>query len=163
MEPATSIPPDASSDAESRRRGHETTDARLRPIIVFIVVMILAAGLIQLAVLALMHFLRHHNAAADPTPSPFADQRAAPPEPRLQPSLTHPTQPHEDMATLHARWQQQLTTYGKIPGDTGHARIPITRAMQLMIQTGVKVDAPPTTKPAPHPVTQPASTPGGDE
>jgi hypothetical protein len=170
MEPVASIPPEGSSvssDAESRRRGHETTDAHLRPIIAFIVIMIISAAVIQLVVLGLMHWLRHHNAAADPNPSPFADRQSAPPEPRLQPSITHPTQPHEDMATLHARWQQELTTYGMIRGESDRVRIPVARAMQMMAQNGIKVEPTPATQPATRPATSPSlpadASPGGAE
>ena len=145
MASSTHIPPDPSlpEAAESLRRGHETTDVSLRAIIVFMVVVFIGAAAIQVAVWGLMRGLQQHNEAADPTPSPFAQQHEPPPEPRLQPSLAHQREPYEDMNALNARWQHELTTYARVPGEANRARIPIEAAMRIIAERGLS----PTTQP----------------
>jgi hypothetical protein len=152
MENATPIPPDGPepSQDESLRRGHETRDAGLRPIVIFVVALFVSAVVIQLGVWGLMRHDERRNAAADPTPSPFANDRTPPPEPRLQPSFSHNSLPHEDLAILRARWQKELTSYGLVPGEPGRVRIPVDRAMEIMVEKGFSV---PTTLPTTNPST----------
>jgi hypothetical protein len=144
-------PPDL---AQSLRRGHEVTDATIRPIIVFVVVLFIGGAIIQGAAWALWRLIEHRQAMSDPTPSPFAPTAAnpypnAPPEPRLQPSVTHNSQPSEDMHALHDHWQRLLSSYGKVDGQPDRARIPIERAMQSAIERGLPgATTRPTTRPA---------------
>ncbi len=56
------------------------------------------------------------------------------PEPRLQGIPTyHATSPAEDRVQMQARNSHILTTYGPSPED-GYARIPIDRAMDLVVE-----------------------------
>src|SRR5205085_11748163 len=91
------------------------------------------------AVWGLMKLLNHQNESADATPSPFAateprEHPNPPPEPRLQPSVTHDKQPVEDMEALRQRWQRELASYARVEGDPDRARIPIKRAMELAVE-----------------------------
>src|SRR5689334_3533463 len=145
----THIPPDQPltaqqppAMAQSLRRGHEITDAKIKPIIVFVIVLFVGGALLQGGAWAVWRLIEHRQAMSDPTPSPFAPTAAnpypnAPPEPRLQPSVTHNSQPSQDMQGLHEHWQKLLSSYGKIEGQPDRARIPIERAMQLAIERGL--------------------------
>jgi hypothetical protein len=55
---------------------------------------------------------------------------------RQNPTPFLQTQPFKDIYTLRADEQQKLTTYGWVDKDGGVTRVPIDRAMELMIQRG---------------------------
>src|SRR5947207_15476026 len=125
-EPTTST--STSDGGESLRLGYEPRDASLRAIIVFMVVMAVSAAAIHGLVWGLMKKLNHQNENADATPSPFAateprEHPNPPPEPRLQPSVTHDHQPMKDMEDLRDKWHQALTTYGRVEGQPRRAGI----------------------------------------
>jgi hypothetical protein len=153
MESVPPIPPDGREPPqdESRRRCHETRDVLLRPIVIFVVVMFVVAALIQLGVSGFMRHDERRNTAADATASPFANDRTPPPEPRLQPSVSHDTLPREDMAALRDRWQKELTHYALVQGEPNRVRIPVDRAMEIMAEKGL-----------PGAATRPATTRSGD-
>lgn len=81
----------------------------------------------------------------DPPPSPLAEAnvRHLPPEPRLQPD------PVRDMVTLRAAEDVALTTYGWVDRGAGVGRIPIARAMDLVIERGLPEPTGPATPLAP--------------
>lgn len=90
-----------------------------------VVVTVLSAGLLWY----FAGFLRGHQAAKDPAPSPLAAAGAPyqPPGPRLQ------TDPAGEMAALRAAEEQLLGSYGWVDRQGGIARIPIERAISLMV------------------------------
>ena len=71
--------------------------------------------------------------AEDPPPSPLAESRVdpIPPGPRLQ------STPPRDMEELRAREREALTTYGWADPAAGVARIPIDRAMSILVERGL--------------------------
>lgn len=153
MENAMSIPHDdgsSSSAAKVDKPGHETSDATLRPIVIFVAVMFAVAVVIQVGVWGLMRIFQQHNEKSDPMASPFVDSRTPPTVTPMQPSLGHPNQPHEDMETLRERWKVELKSYGPVPGHPDQARIPLERAMQIIVEHGL-----------PAPSSRPAGLPGG--
>jgi hypothetical protein len=70
-----------------------------------------------------------------PPPSPFASSnfRVLPPSPRLQPA------PVTDLRNYRDAQQQELNSYGWIDPHNGVVRIPIDRAMDLLLQRGLPV------------------------
>lgn len=69
----------------------------------------------------------------DPPASPLAEarERSLPPAPRLQPD------PPQEIEELH-RWEERvLTSYGWVNRDQGVARIPVERAMELVLEEGL--------------------------
>lgn len=66
--------------------------------------------------------------AREPAVSPLAAQRPEPPGPRLQVS------PRLDMQQFRAREDATLSTYGWIDRDAGVVRVPIERAMELLVE-----------------------------
>jgi hypothetical protein len=62
--------------------------------------------------------------------------QAQPLEQPLQPSAEHPLSPAEDMRAMRLRQERTLKSYSAIPGDSAHARVPIDRAIDLLLQSG---------------------------
>jgi hypothetical protein len=73
-----------------------------------------------------------YNAARDTPVSPLAEKyaRSAPPEPRLQ------ADPALDLEMLHARENAVLEHYAWVDKNAGTARVPVERAMELMLKKG---------------------------
>jgi hypothetical protein len=59
-----------------------------------------------------------------------------PPELRLPPQPRLQTHPGHELARLRGRERRELNTYGWVDRDGGVVRIPIDRAMQLMVERG---------------------------
>jgi len=86
------------------------------------------------------------ESARDPRPSPMSEANAPrlPPEPRLQAA------PVKDMDELRAREASALASYGWVDRQAGVGRIPIDRAIDLLLQTGLPAP-PPEPSLAPRP------------
>jgi hypothetical protein len=95
----------------------------------------LAAG--TLIVLALMwqmgNAFKKAEEAQDRPPSPLAEAQLdpIPPGPRLQAT------PPRDMDELRAQDREALTTYGWVDRPGGVARIPVDRAMSILVEKGL--------------------------
>lgn len=109
--------------------------------------------LVHLIVWGMMASYRRTATGRDPAPSPLAEAnvRRLPPVPRLQ------NNPEAAMARLRAREEAQLTTYGWIDRAAGVGRIPIERAIDLLIEQGL----PGAGAPAGSPAGDRPSPPGG--
>ena len=99
-------------------------------------------ALTMIVVLGLVWLLVAHwksgQIARDPPPSPIAEARAPrlPPGPRLQSS------PVLDMEELRAREDSVLTSYGWVDRQAGIVRIPIDRAVELLLEKGLPAPPP---------------------
>jgi hypothetical protein len=121
------------------KAGYETTDAH--PGVIWIV----AGGLVASIVIVILgitwmhHSLQRRALAAqrasemDRVTKAVAATRPLYPEPRLQ------VAPEKDLAALRAREDAELNTYGWVNRKAGVVRIPITRAMDLLVQRGLPV------------------------
>jgi hypothetical protein len=98
-----------------------------------------AVGLlvITLIILALMWTMgtsfKKIEEARDPAPSPLAEAQVdpIPPGPRLQ------TTPPRDMNELRTQDRETLTTYGWVDQAGGVARIPVDRAISILVEKGL--------------------------
>ncbi|HEY3171867.1 MAG TPA: hypothetical protein VGK86_04735 [Thermoanaerobaculia bacterium] len=131
---------------DDRIAGHETSDVSIGPIVKFGIGLAAATILIQVAVWGYFRLLQARERREDQPVSRMvaASLRRTPPEPRLEPdplALRHRVRASEDAV---------LTTYGWVDRSAGVARIPITRAMEILVERGL-----PVTKPL-----MPAPTPG---
>jgi hypothetical protein len=112
----------------------------------------LGLGLVMVVVLAALWGLlvdwKARRTAGDPRPSPLAEANVPrlPPGPRLQPA------PVKDMDELRARETSALNSYGWVDRQAGVARIPIDRAIDLLLEQGL---------PAPRPEPSQAPQPKG--
>lgn len=121
-------PPDAA-------RGHETRDANFKS------VLLSGAALFGLMVvgllfsLALYIFFQKETAQPGAHPSTFTQPQEStmPAKPRVQPD------PHASLLTLRKAEDSVLTSYGWIGNDSTMVRVPIDRAMDMLVNKGLPV------------------------
>src|SRR5208283_1724907 len=107
-------------------RGYEDSDVSVGRLFAF------AGGVVGLVVLGVLgsafvfHFFVRHQPLGPPA-SPFEDVRALPPEPRLQ--TTAPL----DLKSYRTGQDQILREYGWVDPHAGIVRIPVDRAMDLLL------------------------------
>jgi hypothetical protein len=117
------------------RIGHETSDVALGPLIRVALILVAIGVFTHVALWVAMRIFERSERRDDPPPSPVADARPVPPEPRLQPSMNlHPTLPYEDVIAMRAASEQVLQSYGWVDRQRGIARIPIDRAMKQVLE-----------------------------
>jgi hypothetical protein len=94
----------------------------------------------------LFRVLLHREDRVDvPVPAMVAASlRRTPPEPRLE------ANPLEPRRRMRAREDAVLTTYGWVDRQTGVARIPIGRAMELLVKNGLPPSKPVMPVPTPE-------------
>jgi hypothetical protein len=144
--PTTERPSAADAEVVARHR-----DVSIRAVLSF--GFWLAVGLIAsaAAMFVLLRVLEKKERAEDRKLSPMiaASLARTPPEPRLEP---YPLAPR---LKLRAEEEEILTSYGWVDKDRGLVRVPIDRAMDLLVQRGLPPAKPmPAAAPAPM---QPAS------
>lgn len=111
--------------------GYEKSDASPRVLLYFalVVAVILAA-----ASLSLIWLFKYFQKAENPgsfVAAPFAAERPLPPLPRIQPN------PGADMQNYYQSQQSLLNSYGWIDRQNGIVRLPIDRAMELLLERGL--------------------------
>jgi hypothetical protein len=123
-----------SPQPQHEAKAYEERDVTLRPIgivaVALVVLVIATFGLMRVLDLG----LDTREAARSRPASPLAETygRQEPPSPRLQ------TDPRRDLAALHAREDAQLKHYGWIDRPSGRVRVPVERAMELLVAEGRK-------------------------
>jgi hypothetical protein len=130
---------------EQPNRSHETSDANIRNLLIFAagLSLVVIAGLIVSRVV--FHYFVGHQGLGPPA-SPFENVRTLPPEPRLQ--VTAP----KDLRQYKAAQDEILNSYGWVDRQAGVVRIPVDRAMDLLLQRGFPVrTATPPKQGAPKP------------
>lgn len=111
----------------SRDRGHEATDIKIRAVLGAAAILIAVLIISHLFLLDLFETLTREAAPPEPTPFPFEE---FPPGPRLQPN------PAQDLQALRQAEEVILSSYGWVEHQAGVVRIPIERAMDLLIEQG---------------------------
>ena len=124
--------PDTTLHGKHHGGGHEERDITFRPIVLSAVALIVLALLVFVGMRVLFNVLAANEAEQSAPRNPLAASygRELPPEPRLQ------TAPIQDLQTLHAREEKTLSSYGWVDEKAGTVRIPVTRAMELLLQRG---------------------------
>lgn len=117
------------------RGGYEKSDLSVKAIVVFgaVLAVVLVGSLVAMG--WLFGFFSAEEAKRDVPPSPLATTRPAVPEPRLQVDAIG------DLKRLRAAEDAILGSYGWVSKETGMARIPIDRAMRLLVDRGLPVPA----------------------
>jgi hypothetical protein len=146
METKPPVTPDGESGGRSPER-YERTDASVSGLLKF------AVGLAILIVIALFamkwtFYLFTKVEPLGPPASPFENSRVLPPSPKLQ------VQPHLELKDYCESQLQQLNSYGWVDQNNGVVRIPMERAMSLVLQRGL-----PTRSPSQTPVSSSVSDP----
>jgi len=116
------------------KRRHETTDASTRNIVLFAVGLFFTLVISLWAMDVLFNYFVTHQGLGPPV-TPFENVRKLPPEsvPRLQ------VRPGQDMAQYRANEKEIVNSYGWVDAKAGILRIPIDRAMDLLLQKGLPV------------------------
>jgi len=138
--------PRGGKDSERPEQAEFDRELDLRSVGLFGVGLALVLIVVLAASWILLVHWKARQAARDPRPSPLAEASAPrlPPEPRLQAA------PVKDMEELRARETSTLTSYGWVDRRAGVGRIPIDRAIDLLLENGLPAP-PPGPSPAPLP------------
>lgn len=115
----------------SPQGGYEKSDLRSKPIVIFGAILAAVMVLAFVATYGMIRVLGWWDRPRLETPASPLATRAAPPKPRLQ------VQAPKDLKSLQATEQEVLTTYAWVSKEAGIARIPIERAMQLVLERGL--------------------------
>jgi len=111
-------------------KGYEHSDANVRSIYHFGVALAILILAVMWAMVHTYNFFAKHESLGPPA-SPFENQRELPRQPRLQPN------PAIDLKRYCEIEQQQLTTYGWVDKNNGVVRIPVDRAMDIVLDKGL--------------------------
>jgi hypothetical protein len=128
MSMETKHPPKPNSGAEE----YEHSDANIRALVQFAFWL----GVVLVAVILGMKWMFGYFARVQPLgppASPFENARVLPPNPRLQ------VTPRADLENYRETELEELSTYGWVDLHNSVVRIPIDRAMDLVLQRGLPV------------------------
>jgi hypothetical protein len=121
-----------SSSPEKTAKRYETVDANTRSLVWWgIGVFALLAGGVIASAIVFHYFVTHQSLG--PPASPFENVRALPPSPALQ------VTPRRDLRQYLNSQDATLNSYGWVDQKAGVVRIPIDRAMDLLLQKGLPV------------------------
>lgn len=120
-------------EPEGITSGHETTDADAKPIVGFLIALGIFLVLIMIAMMVMFNVLEARFERAGRDISPLLDVKQIPPDPRLQ------VDPARELAEIEAWENDRLSSYGWVDKDTGVFRIPIERAIDVLVETGLPV------------------------
>jgi len=136
-------------DRPKPEAGHEASDVSIRSIVRFGIALAIAMALVSVAMWGLFRFFEaEQEKSREPMPPMVAaNLRRTPSGPRLEPDPLAPRR------AVQAREDAVLTSYGWVDPKAGVARIPIDRAMELLVERGLPPPKPPS---APVPVPYPA-------
>jgi len=133
-------------DGTSVEAGHEKSDVSIGAIVKFGIGLAVAALLVSVAMWGLFKVLDARREKRDrPLPSLVAAAlRRTPPEPRLERDALAPRR------RMVAGENAALTSYGWVDRNAGVVRIPIERAIDLLVERGLPPSKPmPATTPVP--------------
>lgn len=111
---------------------HESRDTNLPSIALFGGAIVVTVAIVMFFCWGLFRIYTYVQPLS-PTLTPFASPRPLPPEPRLQPK------PENDLQNYLEDQHTELNSYGWVDRSQGVVRIPIERAMQLLLQQGLPV------------------------
>ncbi|HXF06900.1 MAG TPA: hypothetical protein VNM72_16020 [Blastocatellia bacterium] len=135
------------SSTSDNERGYETRDLNVSAVGKFLIGLFALICLTLVAMNELFQYFEQRAIRRDVPLPPMLETREIPPEPRLQ------VAPTADLQKLRATEEELLTTYGWVDRERGIVRIPIERAMDLMLERGLSL---PSRSPSPQ---SPAPTP----
>lgn len=116
---------------ESLRRRHEVQDVRLRPLVIFALIMLATAVVIHLALWWALRVWTDDPLVVEPQIPPAAVTPPAAPGPGIEPF------PWAERDVLLTEQADRLNSYGWIDRETGVVRIPLERAMELLVERGL--------------------------
>jgi hypothetical protein len=121
----------ATSPHATQSPGYERSDASPRGLIYFVLTI---AAVLAVVSLFLIWLFKHYQKIENPgsfVATPFEAVQPLPPPPRIQPD------PSVDIRNYLQSQQNVLNTYGWIDRQAGIVRMPIDRAMELVLERGL--------------------------
>jgi hypothetical protein len=142
------------NDALNPGVNYEPSQADLRVVLAFLAALALASAMVLLVLWGMFSYFRRESAERGPLPSPrMYTSPPNVPQPQLQPD------PVADYNVYRLSVKETLDSYGWVDQKAGTVRIPIDRAMDLLVARGLPWKAPGTgpapTAPNPNPATGP--------
>lgn len=113
---------------EEHPERHEHQDINAKTVALFGGGLLLTVGVVLLFMIALLAYFASRPAGSV---GPLAGMRVEPPEPRLQVS------PPQDLQKMRESEDALLYNYGWVDRKAGVVRIPIDRAMELIVERGL--------------------------
>ncbi len=110
---------------------HEQSSINVRPIVLFGLGLLVMAAVAFVSIDWLFDYFAAHQAKVDVLPSPLADPRQLPPEPRLQ------VAPADDLQRMRAAEDVTLNSYRWVDQEKGIVSIPIDRAITVLAERGL--------------------------
>lgn len=147
--------PDAPPDTSA---GYERRDANIRALLQFAfwLAVLLAVTLVGMK-WTFDYFKRTEPLGPPASPLVKPDARVLPPSPRLQ------VQPHLELKDYCDGQQAKVNTYGWVDRESGVVRIPVDRAMGLVLARGLPARAPGEAPAAASVIPAAPSVLGGDD
>lgn len=118
---------------EALKAGHEVAEITARPIVIFLVVILVISVLAFIAMYGFFRYLAADAAHRSPKVTTLARQgdTRQPPEPRLQ------VYPDVDWAAYRASQNSLLSGYAWIDRDSLIVRVPVARAAEMVLRRGL--------------------------
>jgi hypothetical protein len=111
---------------------HERKDVDVISLFTIVFMLFLASGVIFLVVTGMMHYFKLHEPSKTAGQANIPATRSAEfPPPRLE------IKPGASLTKLRATEDADLNSYGWVDQDAGSVRIPIDRAMQVILERGL--------------------------
>jgi hypothetical protein len=115
-------------DGRTEELKHQGTDVRFSGVIAAAIVFVVALAFIFAGIWIVYRYLRTTDQQRDVRRTFVETKPPVPPEPRLQ------VDPQADLQEYLQKQKETLTSYGWISRPEGTVRIPIDRAMQLVVE-----------------------------
>ena len=114
--------------------GYETRDANARSMIVYVVVLFATLAGTFVFSWGLYRFFQGYQSLGEPA-APYMNQRVmpSPADPLIQ------AEPRQDLLQYQAREKSSLNSYDWVNPKSGLVKIPIDRAMDLLMKKGLPV------------------------
>ncbi len=115
--------------------GYEVEDASVKEVAFTGISLAIGTVIVCFAVAGLLKVMTASDSVRQAPVNQVPSLESFPPGPRLQ------EKPWEELQALRKHEEQALTTYGWVNKDSGKVRVPVDRAMDLVIQQGLPARA----------------------
>ncbi len=116
---------------QTKTPGHEKKDVDVPSLMIIALLLLVSGVIIFFVVSGLMRYFKLHEAESQSSPTAPVTAVQKYPGPRLE------VRPAMDLAKLRAAEELDLHSYGWIDRKSGTVRVPIDRAIQLLLERGL--------------------------
>jgi hypothetical protein len=126
--PAEGVPQPEHPPVAAPHAGYETRDVNIRGVLWLAAGTVVLVAVVQAGIWLFLQSQQTAARQADPATPRLATEPHEPPPPRLQAA------PSRDYAQFKQAQEELLSTYGWVDRERGVVRIPISRAMDLVLE-----------------------------